>query len=475
MPGSDLAVAMEMRDDNSGPHTVEEIHKIYAGLRQQFPNAKVHAANLTEIANAVEPYRGGLPVVTQEIGDTWIYGVPSDPLKVARYREVARLRDEWIAGRQIRSPAMRRISRFLRSFLLEVEHTWGTDTKTWLDFDHYTPRDLASMLTAAQVQSGAGQLGGEARRTCSMAIADAAGGPAHRGLGARCAASSRRRPTRRDMRPHAPRNAIDTTHFMVALDPTPAPSTACAPRPTGREWASAETSAGAVRLPDSFQGGLRPFLRGLPEEPRGLGPEGFRQAQYRALRRAEPHLASGAGRGLAPAGRERAPHRGAVGHRRRRGPGRRPRGVAAADVPRAVAARMPSRGWRVAFSWFGKASNRMPEALWLTFQPAAPDPTGWMLDKCGAWVSPFDVVTGGNRAMHAVAGGVRYQDTQGTLSIETMDAPVVALGARTPLCFTREEPDLSKGLHFSLFNNGWGTNYIQWFGEDMRFRFGISA
>jgi len=37
------------------------------------------------IANAVEPYRERLPIVTQEIGDTWISGVPSDPLKVARY------------------------------------------------------------------------------------------------------------------------------------------------------------------------------------------------------------------------------------------------------------------------------------------------------------------------------------------------------------------------------------------------------
>ena len=31
----------------------------------------------------------------------------------------------------------------LRHVLLEAEHTWGTDTKTWLDFDNYTPSDLA--------------------------------------------------------------------------------------------------------------------------------------------------------------------------------------------------------------------------------------------------------------------------------------------------------------------------------------------
>ena len=39
IPRSDLAVAVEMRDDNAGPHTPEEIQQIYSELRQQFPAA----------------------------------------------------------------------------------------------------------------------------------------------------------------------------------------------------------------------------------------------------------------------------------------------------------------------------------------------------------------------------------------------------------------------------------------------------
>ena len=58
-----------------------------------------YPTNLTEIANAVDPYRGSLPVVEAEIGDTWIHGVASDPLKVARYREVARLRQSMASSR----------------------------------------------------------------------------------------------------------------------------------------------------------------------------------------------------------------------------------------------------------------------------------------------------------------------------------------------------------------------------------------
>ncbi|MGD0001827.1 MAG: hypothetical protein ABSE21_17150 [Bryobacteraceae bacterium] len=125
----------------------------------------------------------------------------------------------------------------------------------------------------------------------------------------------------------------------------------------------------------------------------------------------------------------------------------------------------------ISFSWFGKAATRMPEALWLTFQPPASDPHGWLLDKSGSLVSPFDVVSGGSRAMHAVLGGLHYKGPEGTLRIETLDSPVVALGKKHLWYFTRDLPDLAKGFHFNLFNNAWGTNYIQWFGEDMRFRF----
>jgi hypothetical protein len=126
----------------------------------------------------------------------------------------------------------------------------------------------------------------------------------------------------------------------------------------------------------------------------------------------------------------------------------------------------------IAFSWFGKVPNRMPEALWLSFY-AGSDPHKWVMEKSGGAVSPFAVVNGGNRSMHAVLGGLRYNGPEGGLAIESLDAPVVALGEKTPVRFTRDQPDFGQGMHFSLFNNGWGTNYVQWFGEDMRFRFRV--
>jgi hypothetical protein len=59
--------------------------------------------------------------------------------------------------------------------------------------------------------------------------------------------------------------------------------------------------------------------------------------------------------------------------------------------------------------------------------------------------------------------------------VEAIDAPVVALGNRTPLSFSKAPANLANGVHSCLLNNAWGTNYIMWYGEDMRFRFVLHA
>ncbi len=117
----------------------------------------------------------------------------------------------------------------------------------------------------------------------------------------------------------------------------------------------------------------------------------------------------------------------------------------------------------------------MPEALWLTFNPIAEDVKGWKLEKSGEWISPFDVAASGNRHMHAVQTGFAYSAGGNSFAVDTLDAPVVALGERDPLLFSNDQPDLSKGLHSCLFNNCWGTNYIMWYGEDLRARYVIRA
>ena len=73
--------------------------------------------------------------------------------------------------------------------------------------------------------------------------------------------------------------------------------------------------------------------------------------------------------------------------------------------------------------------------------------------------------------MHAIDGRIACRNGAHELAIVSQDAPLIALGVQSPLYFTREQPQLDKGIHINLFNNAWGTNYIMWYSEDMLFRF----
>jgi len=235
VPDSDVAVAMVVRDDNAGPHTLTEIQETYATLSSRFPNAKIVPTTLSEIANAVEPHRGSLPVLTSEIGDTWIHGIASDPLKVARYREVARLRQQWLAQGKFAAGDATDVA-LLRHLLLEVEHTWGTDTKTWLDFDHYTPSDLAPMLNTKNYKVV--QFSWQEKRQDLLAGIETLPAPLREQAQTAIRELEAVPPKLAHPRSYPAGREIETAHFVVGVDPKTGAIRRLLSKKYKREWAS---------------------------------------------------------------------------------------------------------------------------------------------------------------------------------------------------------------------------------------------
>jgi Domain of unknown function (DUF5054) len=473
VPGSDLALVTEVRGDNSGPNTPEEIDAIYSRLAARFPNAEITAASLSEMANALAPYHDKLPVVTQEIGDTWIYGCASDPLKVARYREISRLREQWISRGAMAVGDATDVE-LLRHVLLEPEHTWGTDTKTWLDFENYIPSDLARMLDTKNYKvvefswqekrqdllDGVATLPEALKEEAELAV---------EGLRPKWPVIS---PTAVQIL--AEWATIENPHFVVGIDAKTGAITQLRSKATGREWASEKNPIGLLTY------------QTLSAEDYAHYQASYltTKADWAAKDFGKPNIERfGAKREeWQPPDANITLEKTNTSHRILCRVGFRhdeayKSGRAAFPVAAYVEIVLPNADPVIylSVSWFGKPATRMPEALWLTFNPVAEDPKGWTLDKCGEWISPFDVVENGNRHMHAVGTGFRYRGGGQEFSVETLDAPVVALGGRDPLVFSNEQPDLSKGIHSCLFNNCWGTNYIMWYGEDVRARYVLHA
>jgi len=471
IPGSDLAIATVVRDDDSGPHTIQEVQETYSTLKSRFPNAEIVPTNLTEIANAVDPRRNSLPVVTSEIGDTWIHGVASDPLKVARYREVARLRQSWLAHKKFSLGDATDLA-LLRHLLLEIEHTWGTDTKTWLDFDHYTPADLSSMLDTKnyKVVEFSWQ---EKRQDLFDGISTLP--PALKEEAGQALQTLNAKPPRLSHPiPFPAGNQVETPHFVLGIDPKTGAICRLRSKRSGREWASPEQLLGVFSYQTLSQQDYAQFFTSYVMSDEDWAKKDFGKPNIERFgARSQDWLSS-----LADLKMEENKQ----GHR-----------ILAevaihdADAVRSGRAAYPQQMFmelvlpsdepliHLNFFWFQKPATRMPEALWLSFHPIAPEAKGWILEKSDEDVSPLDVATSGNRHMHALSKGFRYKDEHGEFAVETLDAPLVALGVKSPLYFSNVQPDLSAGIHCNLFNNAWGTNYLMWFGEDMRFRFLLRA
>lgn len=473
IPGTDTAVAMEVRNDNSGPHHLDEIAAIYASLHSQFPNATLHASNMSEVALATDAVRDRLPVVTQEIGDTWIYGVPSDPYKVARYREAARLRQQWIGEKKFASGDNTDLQ-FLRRFSLAIEHTWGTDTKTYLDNDHYKPADLEQVINTPPYQT---MITSWKEKRDDIDEGIAALPPALRATAQqRLQQLTPQTPSHDGLQTVAAQDEIMTKHFVLAIDPKTGAIIRLQNRKTGKEWASAEHPLALFTYQTLSAGDFAKYLDTYVRIKADWAPRDFGKPNiehFGALSEEwHPTVTQ------AWSGSTGDAHR-IVLELKIDDAKTAATGLVAWPATMYLELELPDSEpvLHLKFSSFNKVENRLPESLWLTFDPVTTtaDPDAWLLEKSGQPVRPTDVVRGGARHMHAISEKISYTEGSHRFDLATLDAPVIALGERSPLNFSLNPPDVKSGIHVNLFNNAWGTNYIQWCGGDWAYRFTVRA
>ena len=116
----DFALCFGHTSDNRGVQSIEQIKALYASLREKYPDAKIKAATLNDVAEKIIKI-DNLPVVDKEIGDMWIHGMGTDPKKVGMYRELLRA---------IENVDINEYD-FADNLLLLAEHTWGMNLKVY--------------------------------------------------------------------------------------------------------------------------------------------------------------------------------------------------------------------------------------------------------------------------------------------------------------------------------------------------------
>ena len=127
--------------------------------------------------------------------------------------------------------------------------------------------------------------------------------------------------------------------------------------------------------------------------------------------------------------------------------------------------------------WTNKTATELPEAMWLSFVPEVAEndqSASWAMDVMGHPVDPREVVAGGTTHVHAVQDTVTLRSEGQTLTVTTVDTPVVSPGDADHLMrYVDEMPDVRGGMHFVLQSNLWATAFPQFYAYDGLARFHI--
>jgi hypothetical protein len=471
VPGMTEAIAFAHTGDNLGPQAAPDVIENYQALQAKLPQAAITASTLDNFAEKLLEMKATLPVVTAEIGDTWIHGVGTDPAKVSQYRELLRLRHEW-ANNPKTDAGDPLIYAFERKLLMIPEHTWGMDIKTHLiDWTNYSRKQFEAVRGQPNFKKV--EASWQEQRDYVRQAVDALPAPSlKKEAEDRLAQLKPVRPRKAGFKPLDLAAPVATAHYEIGFDAKYGTINHLREKSTKRLWAAPGNDLARFVYEifskedyDDFYD--RYIINKTPEIAAWAVPDNTKPGMDGAVPMHQTWCATllGAYR------RETANDDTFLLE------------MTVPDVcytdygaPRQLYLEVtlprekPSIELR--FQWFDKPANRLPEALWLSFAPRITAARGWTLDKMGRPISPLDVVRNGNRHLHAVSG-VTYQDPRGALHIESLDAPLVAPGESSLVNFNNKQPALKKGMHFNLFNNVWGTNFPMWYEDDALFRFSL--
>ena len=431
LPDGKTVISINFTGDNHGPHSVEQVKRIYEDLHKRYPNARLVAASFNEIAGELYGMRDRLPVVTSEIGDTWIYGYGSAPLRMAKYRAISNLYADWVREGKLYESDDATLN-FVAELGLIAEHTWGMDVKTHLkNWDKY---DM-DVFNAARSSSAFQRMEGSWRE-------------------------------------------IDQ-YINTALS--------YLPKHLRREAQDKLSEVEKVTIPDFSRctfSKTMPHVLQLGKKGRvftfGLSYQMFNETDYKNYRKRYQRGNYGwavADFGKTGLDKSQAVHASVQARViKERVEDRKDeiyslyelefqdiKGIGRAVYPERIWAEVIRKGNGIIeldLTIWNKPAVRLPEAYWLSFDIG--NIQSIIAEKMGQRVDLFDVVERGNRQMHGIDRYIDLITSAGTLRVWSETAFLVNVGEAEGLNYSTAYPDRQGGIHFNLSNNLWGTNFSMW-------------
>lgn len=477
-------------DNHGAPPPERTMQKINA-IKKEFPDYEVTAGTLDDFAEVIWEKRNELPVLENEIGDTWIHGSASDPFKSASLREMMALKEKWLAdGSMVRGSD--EYINFTDSILCVAEHTCGVDMKIFFaDYNNYLKKQFNKARKKDTVSVGnifyphnfinwIGRTFGNNRKGSYKAIekswkeqrgyifaAVEALSPDHK------AEAEKALKWLRPEELEQPTNGSGSPYKEY----------------TCGNWTMQINSLGGIKKL-SFDG--ENVIRDNDEAI--IEYHSYSDKDYDFwIENYTRDLAKTAGWSIPDFARPNL----------KKVSGKYPVGrfkytVDTASVceensdvkiyvnlrcdeklcnelgaPRnmQVVYTLTESGVKFDVLWTDKDANRLTEALFLRLYPANGKLT---LKKIGEEIDPMTVASKGSRNLHAVRN-VHLKTDSGDFRIINRHSPIVSVGRGKILEFDNKFEDFTKdGISFVLHDNVWGTNFPIWYEDNARFGFEIT-
>lgn len=431
----DCAVTFQFAGDNLAPMTKDMAEAAFAKLQEEHADVQVIAATLNDVAREVEKLRDTLPVLTCEIGDSWIHGLMTDPRKVFTYQA---------ALRYAKTATPEKRERIYEGALMIPEHTWGLDEKSHL-CDHETFEKNAFRQALSKPNFREMEISWQEQRDY---IEDAARELHSAALDAAMAEYKREKIVPVGGSVEGSPFSVNEYGEIVGLTVN-GRRIADATHPLCSFLYEAFTEQDYERFMSRYN-----RLRRRGEEPLEWMVEDFTK------------IGMAAGNTEHRACRPRCVRTVWDGERLTVDCELPTEVCEQLGCPRSIqyTARLQGSRLLIDFAWFGKDESRVAEAMWLCFDPTVTDPKAWRIEKLGQPIDPFD---------HAPLGGVQHYTNgeirNGDLCFHMSDGALVSFGKPNLLAFDHTMQDGSM-ISLNLYNNLWGTNFPMWYGEDGRIR-----
>ncbi len=478
--------------DNRGTPSQEKIQKKLDKIQAQYPDYEITAGSMDEIANLLWEQKDKLPVVTDEIGDTWIHGAAADPYKASALRQLMALKRKWLTDGSMVKNSEEYIG-FTDALLCIGEHTCGMDMKMYFaDYEHYLKEDFQKARKADRVQmrhlfrdfpqnftiftsrlAGKHSQGSykviekswaEQREYIDKALSYLTAEHKAEALSALA-----------PLRPTAPQENEGNFDLSTPLkigkwelvfnkfgnieelfcdgdeviknDGTPLAEYRAFNEQDYDFWLNHYTRD----IKDTITWCIGDFARPLLKYVKGKYPSG--RFPYRAIKASMEELENQVKITINLACDQEV--------------------CRLNGAPRLCQAvyTLNEKGVSLEFSWFGKDANRLTEAMYLHLTPAKGDLT---LSKLGQWINPNEVVDMGGKKLHAVSLA-RLQTNKNSYIFKNHHSPLLSLGKGKILEYDNKIEDYKKdGITYVLHDNVWGTNFPLWYEDNAYFKFEIT-